>query len=350
MNNASLSQQPPQEPVDILILGGGPTGLFAAFYAGLRGASCTILDSMPLLGGRLTAVYPDKFIYDVAGFPKISAQALVDALVEQVRPYNPGLALGLAAETLTRDGASGLWHVGTTSGTVYAARTVIIAAGVGSYTPKRHLAPGAKEFENRGIAYSVTNKNIYRNKKVVVLGGGDSALDWANEMTAVATEVHLVHRSSAFRAHHDSITKLQSSGAHIHLNTEVAAFLGNDAQGLTSVTLRSLEDDSITTQVSCDTALVMFGFNSSLGKIKEWGLDLHGECILVNEKMETSLPGIYAAGDIAHHPGKLKLIATGFAEAAIAANFAKSFVDPKAKVQPIHSTTLMELKEKKAAQ
>lgn len=329
---------------DITILGGGPTGLFAAFYAGLRNASCKIVDSMPALGGRLTAVYPEKYIYDVAGFPKVLAKDLVDNLITQAMAYNPTLALEEVAQKLHRRD-DGVWEL-TTQSQVHLTRTIIIAAGVGSYSPKKHLAPGADRFEGRGIAYAVLDKNIYRGRKVVVVGGGDSALDWANEMVPIAAEVTLIHRSDRFRAHDDSVIKLKKTNARILTNTEIISFDGDS-------TLKSIKVQNTETQeeseILADDAIIMFGFNSSLGKIREWGLELQGDGIRVNDCMETNISGIYAAGDIAEYRGKLKLIATGFSEAAIAVNFAKTFINPKEKAQPLHSTTIMELKEKRQA-
>ena len=330
---------------DITILGGGPTGLFAAFYAGLRNASCKIIDSMPALGGRLTAVYPEKYIYDVAGFPKVLAKDLIENLVTQAMAYKPTLALEEVAQTLTQR-SDGLWEIKAASGSVHLTKTVIIAAGVGSYSPKKHMAAGATEFENKVIAYAVLNKEQYRGRKVVVIGGGDSALDWANEMVAIAAEVTLIHRSDRFRAHDDSVKKLENSTARILKNSEVIGFEG-DSQ-LRRVKIEHTETQEQST-LEADDALVMFGFNSSLGKIKEWGIELINDGIQVNDCMETNLPGIYAAGDIAEYRGKLKLIATGFSEAAIAVNFAKTFINPKEKAQPLHSTTIMELKEKRQA-
>lgn len=330
---------------DITILGGGPTGLFASFYAGLRNASCKIIDSMPALGGRLTAVYPEKYIYDVAGFPKVLAKDLIDNLVTQAMAYKPTLALEEVAQSLVRRD-DGLWEITSNSGIAHLTRTVIIAAGVGSYSPKKHMATGASDFENKGIAYAVLDKEQYRGRKVIVIGGGDSALDWANEMVAIAAEVTLVHRSDRFRAHDDSVKKLENSSAKIMTNSEIIRFEGDTH--LRSVTIEHTETQQTQT-LEVDDALVMFGFNSSLGKIKEWGIELVNDGIKVNDCMETNLPGIYAAGDITEYRGKLKLIATGFSEAAIAVNFAKTFINPKEKAQPLHSTTIMELKEKRQA-
>jgi thioredoxin reductase (NADPH) len=327
---------------DITVLGGGPTGIFTAFYAGMRNASCKIIDSMPALGGRLTAVYPEKYIYDVAGFPKILARDLVDNLIEQIKPYQTEICLNETSEGLSKN-QDGIWELQTNRG-IHFTKTIIIAAGVGSYSPKKHQAPGADKFEGNGISYAVIEKSIYKNKNVIIAGGGDSALDWANELVTIAKSVTLVHRSDKFRAHDDSVNKLQKTNARVILNSEIAGFYG-DSQ-LKEVLVKGL-DDHREEIIQVDDALIMFGFNSSLGKIKEWGLNLSGNGICVNEKMETNLPGIFAAGDIAKYSAKLDLIVTGFSEAAIAVAFAKVFINPKEKAQPLHSTTIMEIKEKK---
>jgi thioredoxin reductase (NADPH) len=349
----------PNDVHDITILGGGPTGLFAAFYAGLRNASCKIIDSMPALGGRLTAVYPEKYIYDVAGFPKVLARDLVDNLVAQASAYSPTVCLDEIAQGLARRESegepAGLFELTTDKGQ-HLTRTILIAAGVGQYTPKKHGAPGAAAFEGKGISYAVIEKKVHAGRRVVVFGGGDSALDWANELVPLAAEVTLVHRSEKFRAHDDSVLKYMATGSKAILNTECVEFLpapsgqgtsGNEGR-LGAVRLRDV-DTGEERVVPCDDAVVMFGFNSSLGKLREWGVELAKDAILVNDCMETNVPGIYAAGDIVEYRGKLKLIATGFSEAAIAVNFAKTYINPKEKAQPLHSTTIMELKEKREA-
>lgn len=334
-------------PVDVTILGGGPTGLFAAFYAGLRGASCAIVDSMPALGGRLTAVYPEKAIYDVAGFPKVLARDLVDNLVAQAMAYSPQVLLNHVARDLERL-PDGTYHIHFEHGGTLHTRSLVICAGVGAYNPKKHTAPGAQEYQGKGVDYAVLQKDLFSQKKVVVAGGGDSAIDWALELAPVAAHVVLVHRSEKFRAHGANVAKLQGSGVEVRTNWEISAFHG-DGTALRSIELTHTltgEQDSL----NLDTCLVMFGFNSSLGELKNWGIHISPKGgIAVNERMETNMPGVYAAGDVADYGAKLKLIATGFSEAAIAVNFAMTYLNPKEKPQPLHSTTIMELKEKKAA-
>lgn len=336
--------RPADEIYDITILGGGPTGLFAAFYAGLRGASCKIVESLPALGGRLTAVYPEKYIYDVAGFPKVLARDLVENLVEQIKPYEPTVVLSESALELNKT-PEGFFSLQTDK-QQHLSRSILICAGVGSYKPKKHAAPTAEMFEGNGLEYAVIEKEKYRDKRVLIFGGGDSALDWANELVSIAQSVTLIHRSDKFRAHADSIKKLSKTSARVILNAEAIEFKGNAI--LESVVIQDSQTQE-QTSLECDSAIILFGFMSSLGKLREWGLTIEDDCLLVNEKMETNIQGVYAAGDIVTYSSKLKLIVTGFSEAAIAVNFAKNFVDPKAKVQPMHSTTLSEIKERKAA-
>ena len=339
----TASAEPTPKVYDITILGGGPTGLFAAFYAGLRNASCKIIDSLPMLGGRLTSVYPEKFIYDVAGFPKILAQDLIANLVEQIRPYQTEICLNESAEGLEKT-PEDHWKI-TTNNNIHYTKTLLICAGVGSYRPKKHTATQADFFEGKGISYAVLEKMAYKNKRVAILGGGDSALDWANEFTSIASNVTLIHRTDTFRAHDDSVNKIKNSNCKLLLDTEVTEFCGQEQ--LTHIKLKNNESGEEST-LPVDNVFVMFGFNSSLGRLSEWGLELSGNGIAVSECMETNLPGVFAAGDIAKYKAKLDLIATGFSEAAIAVAFAKVFLNPKEKAQPMHSTTLMDIKAKQA--
>lgn len=326
---------------DITIIGGGPTGLFAAFYAGLRDMRCKIIDSMPMLGGRLMAVYPEKYIYDVGGLPKVLAKDLVQNLIDQITPYQPQVCLGEHVQKL--EFQNDIWQL-TTDKDTHFTKTVLIAGGTGLYAPKKHQALGADQFEGRGLSYAVTQKQDYKDKNVVIFGGGDSALDWANELVIVARTVTLIHRSGQFRAHDASVQKLLKSTARVHLNEEAVEFLTHDH--LHAIKIRHV-DTGIETIIACDSALVLFGFSNTLGEIQNWDLNFESGGICVNAKMQTNLPGIFAAGDIARYEGKLDLIATGFSEAATAIAFAKNYINPKIKPQPLYSTTVMEIKEKK---
>ncbi len=327
---------------DITVLGAGPTGLFAAFYAGLRESKCKIVDSMPVLGGRLMAVYPEKYIYDVGGLPKILAKDLVENLIEQMRPYSTTICLEEHAQNIEKK--DDIWHITTEKG-VHLTKTIILAGGTGLYSPKKHTAESAQQFEGCGLSYAVINKQEYKDKDVVILGGGDSALDWANELVSIAKTVTLIHRSDNLRAHGASVQKLVQSSAKMLLNQEVIDFHGEDE--LTGVTIKNVDTEEIST-LKCNAAIVLFGFSNSLGKIQEWGFEFYEKGLRVNSKMETNVPGIFAAGDIARYEGKLDLIATGFSEAATAVAYAKIYINPKVKAQPLYSTTVMEIKEKKA--
>lgn len=342
--NYKNQEIPSSEIFDITILGGGPTGLFAAFYAGLRQSKCKIIDSMPELGGRLMSVYPEKYIYDVGAFPKIMAKDLITGLKEQIEPYNTTLCL--EEKTLSLDSCETplcpqkLWVLETQKG-LHFTKTLIIATGVGMYSPRKHAGHNAELFEHRGVSYAVLKKSDYAKKRVVVVGGGDSALDWANEFAEIASHVTLIHRTEKFRAHETSLEKFKKTHFPIYTSTEILEFHGTES--LESLTLSNTHTQE-THHIACDAVVVMIGFQSSLGKIKEWGLECQGNGIAVNEKMETNLPGIFAAGDVAKHPAKLDLIATGFGEAATAVAFAKTYMNPKEKAQPLHSTTIMERK------
>lgn len=338
------------EIYDITILGGGPAGLFAAFYAGLRDAKCKIIDSMPILGGRLMAVYPEKYIYDIGGLPKILAKDLIHNLIEQIQPYKTTICLdqhmlGLEQYSSSMDSNDqNIWKLSTDKGT-HLTKTLIIAAGTGLYTPKKHHAKGADVFEGHGLSYAVLNKNDYIGKNVVIFGGGDSALDWANELNCIANHVTLVHRSEKLRAHDASVHKLLQSSVQVILNHEAVEFTGH--KSLDTIHLQHVETKEQKI-MACDCAIVLFGFSNTLGKIQDWGLTLYDGGIAVNSKMQTNLSGIFAAGDIARYDGKLDLIATGFSEAATAVAFAKNHLNPKIKPQPLYSTTVMEIKEKKS--
>ena len=322
--------------VDIAILGGGPVGLYAAYYAGLREASCLVLESLPALGGRLASSFPEKFVYDVPGFPKIIGRELADRLIEQASQFGATMLTGRTLQHLVRANDHFLL---TTDHGILRARTVVIASGVGSSVPQRHSAPGADMFEGKGLEYIVSNLAFYAGKRVAVVGGGDSAVDWANELLARGAKVTLIHRTQKFRAHEANLKMFTNGGGEILTDTEVMAFEGDDA--LETLVLKN-RVSGLERALSVDAALVMFGFRSEPPDFAAWGIktDDDGD-IVVNERMESSEPGVFAAGDVVTHRGKIKLMCTGFAEAAIAINFAKVLVDPDEEAQPIYSSTLM---------
>jgi thioredoxin reductase (NADPH) len=329
---------------DITIIGGGPTGLFGAFYAGVRGASCRIVDSLPELGGQLTALYPEKDIYDVGGFPRILAKDLARNLVEQGTQFGCDVVLDEDVRTLERDGDH-YRLVGRARS--YLTKTVVIAGGKGAFEPRHLEVPGYHELLHKGIHYAVKNPEDFRDKRVLIVGGGDSALDWALILKDKCSAVTLIHRREGFRAHASSVTQLEQATAsgRIDLRTyhEVREIHGNGTvQGITIYDNRTEED----TRVEVDAVLCFLGFKPDLGPIKSWGLTVNKNRIVVNQLMETNVPGIYAAGDVVEYEGKLELIVNGFAEAAIAVNNAVHYINPSARVNPGHSTNLAIFKDK----
>ncbi|MED0679274.1 NAD(P)/FAD-dependent oxidoreductase [Aneurinibacillus thermoaerophilus] len=319
---------------DITVVGGGPAGLFTAFYAGMRQCSCKIIESMPQLGGQLSALYPEKFIYDVAGFPKIRAQELIDRLKEQVAHFETEVCL--EEKVINVEKKENIFEITTEKGLHYS-RTVIITTGVGAFEPRKLELPNADKFEKANLHYFVDDLNKFAGQNVIVFGGGDSAVDWALMLEPIAKKVTIVHRRDKFRAHEHSVENLMKSKVNVMTPYEPYALEGEDK--IEKVVLRNNQTEELITE-EVDAVIVNFGFISSLGPIKNWGLELDRGSIVVNSKMETNIPGIYAAGDVTTYPGKIKLIAVGFGEAPTAVNNAKSYMDPDAKVQPMHSSSM----------
>ncbi|MDI3298205.1 MAG: NAD(P)/FAD-dependent oxidoreductase [Bacillota bacterium] len=342
MNGTDNRQEDPSagQLFDTAIIGGGPTGLFAMFYAGMRQMRTLLVESQPFLGGQLTALYPEKEIYDVAGFPRVQAAELVENLVEQARAGNPDAVLrlaervtGLAAGEEEAPGRP-LWTLHTDQGQ-YLTRSVLICAGIGAFSPKRMDQPGVRELEGRGIEYTVRNKEAYRGKRVLVVGGGDSAVDFALMLAPVAARVTLIHRRGEFRAQEESVQRLRQSGTEIRLFHELRRVEGeNRVTGAVIYDNRTQEES----RLDLDAVVIGTGFAANLGPIRDWGVELEGNQIRVNSRGETNLPGIYAAGDICTYPGKLRLIATGFGEAATAVNNAKAYLEPGTAAFPGHSS------------
>lgn len=319
---------------DITIIGGGPVGQYAAYYAGLRQMRTKVIDSLPELGGQLTALYPEKLIYDVAGFPKIYARDLVNNLTEQMMQYNPRVLLDTKISTL--EATPDLIVLTTDRGELHYTKSIVITAGVGAFAPRKPNIDNLERFEGKGVLYSVRNKAALAGKKLMIAGGGDSAFDWAINLADTAAGITLVHRSDRFRAHEDSVVKVLEGGfCKIKTFHELKSIHGNGRlTGVTTVDNRTREE----TLHEVDELLITMGFVSDLGPIKNWGLTIQGNSIVVNSRMETAVPRVFAAGDIVTYPGKLKLIATGFGDAATAVNHAKAIIDPSAKVFPGHSS------------
>ncbi|WP_138420268.1 NAD(P)/FAD-dependent oxidoreductase [Aquibacillus sediminis] len=320
---------------DVTIIGAGPVGLFTAFYGGLRQASVKIIESLPHIGGQLSALYPEKYIYDVAGFPKVRAQELIDNLKEQTDLFDPTIVLNQSVETVERTDDDALKI--TTSTDVHYTKTLIITAGNGAFQPRKLSVEGAEQYEGKNLHYFVDNMEDFRDKKVVLFGGGDSAVDWALMLEPIAKEVTLVHRRDKFRAHEHSVENLFNSSVRIMTPYVPDQLIGNDQIEQVKLTEVKGDHEEI---IDVDHVLVNYGFISSLGPIKDWGLEIEKNSIVVNSKMETNVPGIYAAGDICTYPGKVNLIASGFGEGPTAINNAKSYIDPSARVQPKHSTSM----------
>lgn len=327
------------EPVDLVIIGAGPTGLFGAFYAGLRGLHAKVIDALPQPGGQLAVLYPEKFIYDVPGHPKILAKDLVRLLVEQASTFNPVFCLGERAVGLRR--ADGLWVVETDK-RVHPARAVLIAAGIGAFRPNRLGKPEIDQYEGRGLYYVVSERRPFRNKRVLIVGGGDTAVDWALNLKDYAAHITLIHRRDQFRAHPGSVAELMRSGIDIRLFHEIKAIHPGDDGTVREVVIFNNRTGEETT-LPVEAVIMSLGFKADLGPIKGWGLETVGNrYIKVDARMETNLPGVYAAGDITAPEGAepLNLIVIGFAQAATAVNYAATYINPQVKVFPGHSSEM----------
>lgn len=324
-----------REVVDITVIGGGPTGLFAAFYAGMRNSSVKVIESLPQMGGQLSALYPEKYIYDVAGFPKILAQELVDNLLEQCKLFEPIFCVNEKVNKVEKN-EDGIFELTTDRG-LHLTRSIIITAGVGAFEPRKLKVEGAERYEHTNLHYFVNDLQQFKDKKVLIAGGGDSAVDWANMLEPIAKQVTIIHRRDKFRAHETSVDKMKQSSVEIRVPREILSLKGENR--IEQVVIGD-KKSQVVEELDVDAVIVSFGFVSSLGPIQEWGLEIEKGSILVNSRMETNIPGIYAAGDVATYPGKVKLIAVGFGEAPTAVNNAKQYMDPQARLQPGHSSNM----------
>ncbi|NER16941.1 NAD(P)/FAD-dependent oxidoreductase [Spongiivirga citrea] len=314
---------------DILIIGAGPTGLFAVFEAGLLKLKCHLIDALAQPGGQCTEIYPKKPIYDIPAFPEVLAGDLVTNLMEQIKPFEPGFTLGERAETIEKQD-DGSFIVTTNRGTQHHAPIVAIAGGLGSFEPRKPPLENIAKFEDKGVEYIIKNPEIYREKRIVIAGGGDSALDWAIYLANVAGEVVLVHRRNEFRGALDSVEKVAELKAQgrIQLITpaEVTALNGTDK--LEGITIQKKDEDPI--NHPCDHFIPLFGLAPKLGPIANWGLEIEKNAIVVNNSLDyqTNIPGIYAIGDVNTYPGKLKLILCGFHEATLMCQSAYQRINP----------------------
>jgi len=324
---------------DITIIGGGPTGLFAAFYAGMRGVGSRIVDALPELGGQLVALYPEKYIFDVAGFPKILSRELVSGLVQQMAQFSPAVHLNQRVVALEEDGET---FTLVTETDRFPSRAILIAAGIGAFSPRRLPQASAAAWYERGIYDRVTDPEEFRGQRVLIIGGGDSAFDWMQQLLERASEITLMHRSDRFRAHAATVGAVQEActagRARVLTFHELVDVYGN-GEHVRGVTIRDIKG-KMQHQLDVDAILPMLGFVSDIGPMAEWGLNLEKDEIAVTSTMESGRTGVWAAGDITTYPGKLKLIATGFSEAAIAVNQAVHWIYPEKKVTPGHSSNM----------
>jgi thioredoxin reductase (NADPH) len=321
---------------DITVIGGGPSGLFALFYAGMRGARAKVIDVLPELGGQLYALYPEKYIYDMPGFPAIVAQDLVKGCVDQAFQWPHAKCLEERVTNIARLD-DGIFKI-VTDKAEHLSKAMVITTGIGAFRPRKLATASAEPYEGRGVQYYARAFDEFNGRRVVIVGGGDSAVDYALALEPRASSVTVVHRS-AFRAHAATVDRLRASRAVIHQpDFEIEEVHGDgNVEAVTIVNKKTKE----TIRYECDAILCALGFVSDLGAVKEWGIEVEGNGIVVNTAtQETSVKGIYAAGDVVSHDGKLKLIACGTSEAAIAVNQAMHYINPADKVHPIHSSNL----------
>jgi thioredoxin reductase (NADPH) len=324
---------------ECVVIGAGPSGLFAVFELGLLGMKCQIVDTLQHAGGQCAELYPDKPIYDIPALPVCGAQELVDRLMEQIKPFGAGFHLGQeVAELVRRD--DGRFELTTAKGTRFNAGAVIIAAGLGSFQPRRLSVEGVESLEGTQLHYRVARAEQYRGKDLLIAGGGDSALDWVLEFAGKARSVTLVHRRAEFRAQPASVARMQelvAAGMVRRLTGQVGALKVEDGR-LVGATVNCL--DGSTADIACEHAFAFFGLHPKLGPIADWGIELEKKALKVDtEKFQTSVPGIFAVGDINTYPGKKKLILSGFHEAALAAFGVQAHVYPKKRQFLQYTTT-----------
>ncbi len=317
--------------VDALIVGAGPAGLYAAYYAGFRGQSVAVMDSLPEIGGQVSALYPEKLIYDIAGFPAVRGRDLIAALAGQAGRYGPRYLLGQEARSLAyREGAP---VVTASSGLRVRARFVVVTGGIGTFTPRP--LPALAGYEDRGLAYFVPRPEEYRDRDVVIAGGGDSAFDWALTLSPIARSVTIVHRRETFRAHEALVAEARARGVQVITSAEIVAASGSG--WIESVEIRTRRPAG-TVSVKAQEVVAALGFTADIRPLESWGLRVRDRRLSVGTTMATSLDRVYAAGDITDYPGKVRLIAVGFGEAATAVNNAIAALDPGAPLFPGHSS------------
>ncbi len=332
---------------DVAIIGAGPIGLFAVFELGLLDMKAHLIDILDKPGGQCAELYPEKPIYDIPGIPYVTGEGLVEALMQQIKPFGPTFHLGEMVETIERVGEP-LFRLTTDRGRTFEVKVVVIAAGGGSFQPKKPPIPGVEAYEARSVFYAVRRMEDFRGKRLVIVGGGDSALDWTLNLAPIAKSLTLVHRRDAFRASPDSVNKMRAlvnEGKIDFLLGQITALEGDDGR-LAAATLK--RDDGSTLSLACDALLPFFGLTMKLGPVANWGIEMKdGELIPVDTAtFESSIPGIFAIGDINWYPGKLKLILSGFHEAALMSQKAHRYVFPDKKLFFQYTTSSTSLQKK----
>ncbi|MHC9536437.1 NAD(P)/FAD-dependent oxidoreductase [Dellaglioa sp. BT-FLS60] len=322
------------EIFDITIIGAGPIGLFASTYAHMRQAKTQIIESLPTVGGQVDTLYPAKKIYDIAGFPSISGEHLIKQLSDQTAEFNPDIKLNETVLHFEKE--NDLFKIKTSKRITYS-RTIIITAGIGSFQPRKLKVPTASALENEFLFYNISDLSKFAHKTIAIAGGGDSAIDWANELVPITNQIHMIHRRPNFRALEYSVTKLQKTDTIFETPFVIESLTKKD--GRLAISLKHSKDN-INKTITVDNLLVNYGYLSDNKLIQTWGLDMAKKLISVNSEMATSIPGVFAAGDIVSYPGKVALIAAGFGEAPTAVTSALSFINPKTH-RTIHSTQLI---------
>ncbi|MEW6769084.1 MAG: NAD(P)/FAD-dependent oxidoreductase [Pseudomonadota bacterium] len=331
---------------DVLIIGAGPCGLFAVFELGLLDMKTHLVDILDKLGGQCAELYPEKPIYDIPGIPMVTGQGLTDALMEQIKPFNPTFHLNEMVEKIEKIGDP-LFRVTTDAGQVFECKVVVISAGGGSFQPKRPPVPGIEEYEGKSVFYAVRKMEQFRDKKLLIVGGGDSALDWVLNLQPIAKSMTLLHRRDDFRAAPHSVDQMRELVSSRKMDLKIGQVTGLEGSNgqLTGALVKG--NDNETFKVDCDTILPFFGLTMKLGPVANWGVQLENNLVPVNtENFETNIPGVFAIGDINTYPGKLKLILSGFHEAALMSQKASRYVFPEKRVVFQYTTSSSSLQKK----
>ncbi|MFD2043720.1 NAD(P)/FAD-dependent oxidoreductase [Ornithinibacillus salinisoli] len=332
-----------QDLYDVTIIGGGPIGLFTAFYSGMREMKTKIIEFLPFLGGKVPYFYPEKIIRDVGGIPHVSGEEFTENLIEQAKTFDPTIILEQQITGMERLD-DGTFLLTSSNGDKHYTKTVILATGYGTLQSVKLDLPDAVVFEENNLHYYIRKLQSYAGKQVVISGGGNSAIDWANELEPIADKVTLVYRKSSFTGIESNITKMMNSSVEVLNPYEITELNGGNGQ-LSSIVIKHVEDGTVK-EIKTDSLIVNHGFNIDLGQITDWGMQMNGGSIQVDHTMVTSVPGIFAVGDIANYPGKLNLIAGGFNEGPIAVNHAKLHISPKTELKSIYSTNYEPLLDK----